>query len=214
VQVRYKLEHISRAWGDTEDRGEGRLALEKCKFGVIEFVENWKPGAAAPPRQISVWTRESYDFIDTASEFGFDFPHEGDDSSWLPSDLKLPFFFDTDVAEMQKAYKFTLGKSTRTTYTVRVTPLAARSGGTWLTAALILDRATLLPSALWLDQGRGETDVYRALEIKINEPIPDETLAVVDRSSCQRYRIEFVGPQHWIRRWLQPDRAASKRPMH
>jgi hypothetical protein len=217
VQFRFKLTHTSRQWGDTVDRGEGRLVLDKGKFGVLECARRSEPGAAAPGRQIGLWTRESYSWVDTASHSGFIFPREGADHGWMPSYLKLPFFFDTDVAEMQKSYRFELRKSTQTTYTLRVTPLEAKSGITWVTAWLLLDRETLNPTALWLDEGQGEVSVYRALDIKINHPIPDDILAIVDGTSWQGYTFETVGPKHWIRRWLQPDRidrAEPERPVH
>jgi hypothetical protein len=212
LQVRFKLAHTWRQWEDRVEQGEGRLVLDKGKFGVMECIGRWKPGAAAPPRGTSLWTPKSYSAIDRASHVGLIVPREGEDHGWMPSDLKLPFFFDTDVAEMQKSYRFELVKSTQTAYTLRVTPLKARSGGIWVTAWLRLDRKTLLPTALWLDQGQGEVDGYQALEIKINDPIPDDILAIVDGSSWQGYTFETVGPKHWIRRWLQPDRVDRAGP--
>ncbi len=106
VQVRFKRVHTSRQWGDTVDHGEGRLVLDKSKFGVMECMCRSEPGAAAPARQIGLWTRESYSSIDTDNHFAYIFPREGEDLGWMPSDLKLPFFFDTDVGEMQKSYRF------------------------------------------------------------------------------------------------------------
>jgi hypothetical protein len=217
LQVRFKLAHTSRQWDERVEQGEGRLVLDKGKFGVMERVGRWKPGAAAPPREISLWTPKSYSAIDTSSYIGFIYPREGDDPGWMPSDLKLPFFFDTDVAEMQKSYRFELVKSTQKAYILRVTPLKARSGGIWVTAWLRLDRQTLLPTDLWLDQGQDGVDGYRALEIKINDPIPDDILAIVDGTSWQGWMFEFVSPKHWIRGWLQPDRvdrAEQERPVH
>jgi hypothetical protein len=206
VQVRFNLTHISRTWHETVDEGEGRLVLDQGKFGVMEFARRSEPGAAAPRRAFELWTPKSYSRIDTTNHDGFVFPREGKVHGWMPSLLKLPFFFDTDVAEMQKACRFELRKSTQTTYTLRVTPLEVKkSGVTWATAWLVLDRETLNPTAFWLDDGQGEVSVYRALEIKINHPIPDDILAIVDGSSWRDYTLETVGPKHWILRWFQLD---------
>ena len=202
VQVRYKLQHVSRAWGDTEDRGTFRLVLERGKFGVIDSVESRKPDGERP-RTMGLWTRELFTYVSPGDKFGYKFPSENNDDAWLPTDLKLPLFFDTTVAEMTQAYRFTLDKSAQRTYTLRLTPRAGRIGSNyWAAGGLVLDRKTLLPTTLWLNDGHGEVDVFRAVDIKINEPIPDDIRAVVDGSAWNGYTLEVVGPKHWLRRWL------------
>ncbi len=213
MQVRFKLTHTSRLWAETVDRGEGRLVLEKGKFGVIDFVESEKSGSE--PRRgtdVYVWTRKSFSLVRPAEKFAFTVPREHDDGARLPPDLKLPIFFDTDVAEMTQAYRFALDKPARESYTLWVTPRAAETGGTWARARLVLDGSTLLPIVFRREQGDGEVDVYRAVEIKINEPIPDDILAVADGSAWKGYTLEVIGPKHWMRRWFQADRVDRTEP--
>ena len=162
VQVMYKLERISRKWGDTKDGGAYRLVLDRGKFGVIDSLESRKPDGERA-RTVGLWTRESFTYISLGDKFGYRFPCETDDDAWLPSDLKLPLFFDTTVAEMTQAYRFTLDKSAQTTYTLRLTPRAGRTGSNyWAAGGLVLDQKTLLPTTFWLNDGHGEVDVFRS----------------------------------------------------
>ncbi len=211
VQVRFKLTHTSRLWGETVKRGEGRLVLDKGKFGVMDFVESDKSGGE-PRRFTDVWTRESFSFACSAEKSAFTVPREHDDGAWMPPDLKLPFFFDTNVAEMAQAYRFALDKPARQSYTLRVTPRAAETCGAWARASLVLDGSTLLPIVFRREQGDGEVDVYRALEIKVNEPIPDDIRAIADGSAWKGYTLEVIGPKHWMRRWFRSDRVDRAEP--
>ena len=202
VQVRYTRERVSRAWGDKKNYGPARLVLERGEFGVVDAVESGKPDGE---QASGTWlfTCDSSSLVFPTEKIGYKFARERDDSAWLPSELKLSLFFDTTVTEMTRAYRFRLEKSGQKAYSLRVTPKPASTGVTWSSGGLVLNRTTLLPTIFWVHDGHGEYDVYRALDININEPIPDDIRALADGSAWEGWTIEILNPKQWFREWLQ-----------